>query len=105
LVAAHSAHRVLQGDGANVTLAGGLAVASGGELRLTDAAWRDRLAASAWDKDLAIHRRVAAALADFAYSRLTLAFGADPTVQLSINGRGKRVAQDLDLVVNVRSQP
>jgi len=94
-----------RGDGANVTLIGGHAAASDGELRLADATWRDRLAASARDKDLAIHRRVAATLADFAYSRLTLAFGADPTVQISINGRGKRVAQDLDLVVNVRSQP
>jgi len=94
-----------RGNGATVTLARGIAIATGGELELTDMAWRDRLVASLRERDLAIHRRVAATLSDFAYSRLALVFGADPAVQISINGRGKHIAQDLDLVVNVRSQP
>jgi len=94
-----------RGNGTNATLVRGVANAAGGDLKLTDGAWIGRLAASARGQDLSIHRRIAATLADFAYSRLALVFGTDPAVQISLDGRGKRIAQDLDLVVNVRSLP
>lgn len=52
--------------------------------------------------DLALYRRIAGALADFAYSRLTVQVVDGPFLQLSLEGRGRRVAQPLAIDVNVR---
>jgi hypothetical protein len=93
-----------RGDRGEVTLARGVASAGEGELQLSDAGWRARLAETARG-GVAIHDRIAATLSDFTYSRFQMVFGADPIVRFAIAGRGKRIAQDLDLVVNVRSQP
>jgi hypothetical protein len=55
---------------------------------------------------LEIHRRVVAALADFAYARLTLALappGADPELRLTLHGRGRVVDQEIDLAIAVHN--
>jgi hypothetical protein len=91
-----------RGDGTDVQLVRGFALAQrGGELRITDPALRASLVSSFRDR-LAIQQRLAATLSDFAYSTLAMTFGPDPLIQISIRGRGKRVAQDLTLAVNFR---
>lgn len=74
-----------------------------GTLQLSDPAWRSRASASA--TGFALHQRVAATLADFEYLRLAAVLqpaGSDPDLQITTQGRGKRIAQDLDLTINVR---
>jgi hypothetical protein len=91
-------------DGAGTTFErGALHSRAMGGLRLNDAAWRARASASA--AGFALHQRIAATLCDFEYSRLAAVLrpvGADPELQITTRGRGKRVAQDLDLVINLR---
>jgi hypothetical protein len=95
----------LAGNGTEVTLAEGQAVARGGTLRLTDRALADKLVAAVPATKVAAKERIAAALADFSYSRLAVNLGGDPDVQLVLAGRGNRIAQELDLTVNMRSRP
>ena len=54
------------------------------------------------DAAFAVHRRIAAALADFDYSQLALKVVGDPELRLSLRGRGRRVPQALAIDVNVR---
>jgi len=68
-----------------------------------DAAWANRLTASIHGVE--VHRRIENALSDFAYDRLALvvrAPGSDPDATLVLHGRGKRVAQELAITVNLR---
>ena len=74
-----------------------------GTLQLSDPAWRSQASASA--TGLALHQRIAATLAEFEYLRLAAVLhpaGSDPDVQITTAGRGKRIAQDLDLTINLR---
>jgi hypothetical protein len=48
------------------------------------------------------YRRIVAALADFDYTRLALSIDDDPDLHLTLDGQGRRVAQQLDIDVNVR---
>ncbi len=98
-----SGRLALLGDRTDVTLADGQAVARGGTLRLADAKVRAALLAAVPADKPAIKERLAAALADLTFSRLAVTLGSDPAVQLAIAGRGNRVAQDIDLTVNLRS--
>lgn len=99
-----SGELAFQGDASDVRLARGFAlVPRGGELRITDATLRARLVSSVHDR-LGIQQRVAATLTDFAYSSLTMTFDAR-RIQVSVRGRGRHVAQDVDLTVNLRKSP
>lgn len=100
-----SGRLALHGDGTEVTLAEGQAVARRGTLRLADRALAARLVAAVPAGKVAAKERVSAALADFSYSRLAVNVGGDPAVQLVIAGRGNRIPQQLDLTVNMRSKP
>lgn len=74
-----------------------------GTLQLSDPAWRAQASASA--VRFALHQRVAATLADFEYLQLAAVLapaGSDPELRITAQGRGRRIAQDLDLVINVR---
>jgi hypothetical protein len=74
-----------------------------GTLQLSDPAWRAQVSASA--AGFALHQRIAATLADFEYLELAAALhpvGSDPDLQITVRGRGKRIAQDLDLTINLR---
>lgn len=74
-----------------------------GTLQLSDPAWRAQASASA--AGFALHQRIAATLADFEYLQLAAALhpaGSDPDLQITVRGRGKRIAQDLDLTINLR---
>lgn len=74
-----------------------------GTLRIRDEALRTRLSHA--DAPFAIHARIAGALADFGYTQLALALGepgASPELRVSLRGRGLRMAQELDLVLNLR---
>lgn len=74
-----------------------------GTLQLSDPAWRTQVSASA--TGFALHQRIAATLADFEYLRLAAVLhpaGSDPDLQITVQGRGKRIAQDLDLTINLR---
>ena len=54
---------------------------------------------------IALHSRILATLADFAYDRLAIEMqprGADPEARVVMSGHAKRLAQELDLVVNLR---
>lgn len=85
-------------------LDGELQARAGGRIRLTDPAWRRRLAGAA-GKGHAIRERLAGALADLDYSKLTLALappGADPELRIALSGRGHDHPQELDLAVNLR---
>lgn len=85
-------------------LGGSLAARTAGDLQLVDKAWRERLTNGV--TDLAIHRRIAGALAHFSYTHLDVALappGSDPEMRLVLRGRGKRIAQELDLAVNLRN--
>lgn len=98
-----SGRLALAGNRTDVTLADGQAVARGGTLRLADAKVRAALLAAVPTDKPAVKERISAALADLTFSRLAITLGSDPAVQLAIAGRGNRVAQDLDLTVNLRS--
>jgi hypothetical protein len=53
----------------------------------------------------ALHQRIAATLADFEFLRLAAVLhpaGSDPDLQITVQGRGKQIAQDLDLTINLR---
>lgn len=74
-----------------------------GTVQLSDPAWRAQVSASA--TGFALHQRIAATLADFEYLRLAAVLhpaGSDPDLQITVQGRGKQIAQDLDLTINVR---
>ena len=74
-----------------------------GTVQLSDPAWRAQVSASA--TGFALHQRIAATLADFEYLRLAAVLqpaGSDPDLQITVQGRGKRIAQDLDLTINLR---
>lgn len=79
-------------------------------LSLVDASLAARTAGTLRAKELdgitiasfEVHKRVAAALADFAYTNLTLALDDPSTLRLSLAGRGKRVMQELAVDINVR---
>ena len=100
-----SGRLALHGEKTEVTLAEGQAVARSGTLRLADRALATTLVAAVPPDKVAAKERIAAALADFHYSRLALNLGGDPDVQLVIAGRGNRIPQELDLTVNMRSRP
>lgn len=92
-------------DGSNVSpLHGELQARAGGRIRLTDPVWRRRVAGSAGG-GLAIRERVAGALADLDYSKLTVTLakpGVNPEVRFALHGRGHDLRQELHLDVNVR---
>ncbi|HEU4732546.1 MAG TPA: YdbH domain-containing protein [Kofleriaceae bacterium] len=91
------------GDAGLWVTRGALQARHAGNLRLSDPAWRARASASA--TGFALHQRIAATLSDFEYAHLTAVLhpaGADPELQVTTQGRGKRVAQELDLVINLR---
>ncbi|HET7505394.1 MAG TPA: YdbH domain-containing protein [Kofleriaceae bacterium] len=91
------------GDAGVSVTRGALRARRPGTLQLSDPAWRARATASA--TGFALHQRIAATLSDFAYARLTAVLqptGVDPELQVATQGRGKRVAQELDLVINLR---
>jgi hypothetical protein len=94
---------LFRGERADVTLVGGRALATGGQLRLADTALRERLAAAVNGK-VAIQQRIGAALADFRYRRLSITIGDDPAARIELTGQGNRIPQVLDLTVNVRSK-
>jgi dicarboxylate transporter DctA-like protein len=74
-----------------------------GTVQLSDPAWRAQVSASA--TGFALHQRIAATLADFEYGRLAAVLhpeGSDPDLQISVQGHGKQIAQDLDLTINLR---
>lgn len=74
-----------------------------GTVQLSDPAWRAQVSASA--TGFALHQRIAATLADFEYGRLAAVLhpaGSDPDLQITVQGHGKRIAQDLDLTINLR---
>jgi hypothetical protein len=74
-----------------------------GTLQLSDPAWRAQVSASA--TGFALHQRIAATLADFEYGQLAAILhpaGSDPDLQITVQGHGKRIAQDLDLTINLR---
>ncbi|HEX3764017.1 MAG TPA: YdbH domain-containing protein, partial [Kofleriaceae bacterium] len=74
-----------------------------GTLQLSDPAWRAQVSASA--AGFALHQRIAATLADFEYLRLVAVLhpaGSDPDLQITVQGRGKQIAQDLELTINLR---
>jgi hypothetical protein len=79
-----------------------------GTVQIRDSALRARLAASSGSSaaaGLAVHRRVAAALADFGYSQLIVVLGAPgsgPDLRIWARGRGNHVPQDLDLTITMR---
>lgn len=101
-VTVHTGELAFRGNGTDVQLVRGFAmVQRGGELRITDPVLRASLVSAFRDR-LAIQQRLASTLSDFAYSTLAMTFGADPLIHISIRGRGKRVAQDLYLAVNLR---
>jgi hypothetical protein len=90
---------VLSATAQGIRVRGGeLATTASGTLRVTDAA---KLATDL-DKPFAVHARIGAALADFAYSRIALRVDRDPDMILSIHGRGRRVPQEIQIDVNVR---
>jgi hypothetical protein len=75
-----------------------------GVLRVVDKTWRDYALGAI--PDFAIHRRIAGALADFDYGRLTAVLGppgADPELRVELHGRGRAVDQELDLTINLRN--
>ena len=80
-------------DDRGTLVGGGLAAREPGTLAVAE------LAAVKPD---APHKRIAAALADFQYTRLALTVANDPEMKLKLQGRGRRVAQELDIDVNVR---
>jgi hypothetical protein len=74
-----------------------------GTLQLSDPAWRAQVSASV--TGFALHQRIVATLADFEYLRLAAVVhpeGSDPDLQITVRGHGKRIAQDLDLTINLR---
>jgi hypothetical protein len=76
-----------------------------GAIRVSDARLRERVAKSAAASQFALHERIAGSLIDFEYAQLGIVLGprgADPELRVSTRGRGKRVPQELDLVINVR---
>lgn len=82
-----------------IRLRGGeLATTASGTLRVADAS---KLAAD-MDRPFAVHARIGAALADFAYSKIGLRLDHEPDMLLSIHGRGRRVPQEIQIDVNVR---
>jgi hypothetical protein len=86
-------------DDRKLALVGGELAARGpGRLLATNPGSLAKVDASSF----AVHRRIAAALADFDYTRLALSIDDDPDLRLSLEGRGRRVAQELDVDVNVR---
>lgn len=81
-----------------------------GQLRLVDAAWRARVAGaeSRYQRgdygELAFHR-IAGALSNFRYTKVALAFPArraNADLRVELAGRGIRVAQELDITINLR---
>ncbi|MDB4960611.1 MAG: hypothetical protein JWP01_610 [Myxococcales bacterium] len=92
--------------GAGCSLKRGLLRTRGhGTVQIGDGGLRSRLAASASTPGLAVHHRVAAALADFQYSQVIAVLGAPgagPDLRVVTRGRGNRVPQDLDLVITIR---
>jgi len=53
-------------------------------------------------KDAPGYQRIGAALADFRFSKLAVVIGDEPDVHLEVRGQGKRIPQQIDLVLNVR---
>ena len=102
LVDARIAIRV---DGDSISpVDGTLASRAGGRIRLTDPAWRRRMAGTD-DDGPALRARIAGALADLDYSKLTVTLappGADPELRIALSGRGHERSQELDLAVNLR---
>jgi hypothetical protein len=83
---------------------GELRARAGGRLRLTDPAWRRRMAGSSGG-GAAIRERVAGALADLDFSKLTVTLsppGSQTEVLIALSGRGHHHPQDLHLAVNLR---
>ncbi len=84
-------------DAGELALVGGsLAARAPGHLRTAS------LAGKGDASGIAVQRRIADTLADFRYSQLTLSVGGDADLRLSVRGRGRRVAQAIDVDVNVR---
>ncbi len=90
-------------DGSGFSLVQAAVRARGrGELRFRDLTSKKELGDVV--RSLAVHRRVAATLSDFAYDRLELRVrpvGRGPESTLVLHGRGNQIAQELDLVINL----
>lgn len=82
-------------DDSFALVGGGLAARAPGRLRV-------KALAGITDPDVALHHRVAAALADFNYARLAVSVAGDPELKLTVQGRGRRVPQAIAIDVNVR---
>lgn len=95
----------LRVDGSTVSpLAGELRARAGGRLRVSDPVWRRRVAGTAGE-GLAIRERVAGALTDMDYSKLTVTLappGTSPEMRIAVSGRGHHLRQELHLDVNLR---
>jgi len=95
----------LRVDGSTVTpLDGQLQARAGGRLRVSDPVWRRRVAGTA-GKGLALRERVAGALTDMDYSKLTVTLappGTSPEMRIAVSGRGHDLRQELHLDINLR---
>lgn len=75
----------------------------GGNVQLRGYDWSARALAPALRSSL--HKRIIGTLADFRYEGLSLELaprGSDPEARLVMHGHGQRLAQELELVVNLR---
>lgn len=95
----------IRAEGSHISpIEGELRARAGGRIRLTDPAWRSRVAGSA-SGGIALRRRVAGALADLDFSKLTVTLappGANPELRIALSGRGHDQPQQLELAVNLR---
>lgn len=79
-----------------------LASRTRGTFQIGDRSWVDHAVASLAVGYVAVPERIGGALADFAFTRLAVVLAPGSTLRVSVHGAGRRVPQQLDLVVNVR---
>jgi hypothetical protein len=76
-----------------------------GTFQVGDRSWVDQAVASLAAGAVGVRERIGGALADFAFTRLAVVLASStngPTLRVTVHGTGRRVPQELDLVVNVR---
>jgi hypothetical protein len=76
-----------------------------GAFQIGERRWIDHAVASVAAGNVAVLERIGGALADFEFTRLALNLtphSAGPSLRVSVHGTGQRVAQELDVIVNVR---
>lgn len=80
-------------------------VSRSGTLQIGDRRWVRQAAARIASGRVAVAERVGGALADFEYRKLAIQLApsvSGPMVRIELDGHGRRVAQEVDLIVNVR---